>query len=76
MTLKKENYTFRHDVVLWETVSSLKTFICSIELVVSKEQNFIKFVKKDATVKQKKICHVGTLCQSFDCILRADVDKK
>ena len=76
MTLKKENYTFRHDVVLWETVSSLKTFICSIELVVSKEQNFIKFVKKDATVKQKKTCHVDTLCQSFDCILRADVDKK
>ena len=63
-------------MVLPEIVSSLNTFIGSIELVVSKEQNFIKFVKKGTKVKQKKTPHVGTLHHSVDLILKADWDKK
>ena len=43
---KQGRYTFRHDGVIWEIVSLLNTFIGSMESVVSKEQNFIKFVKK------------------------------
>ena len=35
--------------------SSGKTFICRIELVKSKEQSFIKFVKKGTKVKHKKL---------------------
>ena len=54
VALKQGRYTLRHDVVLRELVSSLNNFIGSIELVVSKEQNFIKFVKKGTKVKQKK----------------------
>ena len=76
VALKQGRYTFRHDVVLRELVSSLNNFIGSIELVVSKEQNFIKFVKKGTKVKQKKTPHVGTLHQSVDWILKADLDKK
>ena len=76
MALKQGRYTFRHDTVLWEIVSSLNTFIGSIESVVSKEQNFIKFVKKGTKVKQKKTPHVGTLHRSVDWILKADSDKK
>ena len=44
--------------------------------MVSKEQNFIKFVKKGTKVKQKKTLHVSTLHQSVDWILKADLDKK
>ena len=55
--------------MLWEIVSSLKTFICSIESVVSKEQNSIKFFKKGSYIK-------GTLHQRADWILVADLDKK
>ena len=76
VALKQGRYTFRHDVVLREIVSSLKTFIRSIESVVSKEQNFIKLVKKDIKVKQKKTPRVGTLHQSVYLILIADLDKK
>ena len=76
MVLKQERYTFRHNVILREIISSLNTFIGSIELVVSKEQNFIKFVKKGAKVKQKKTPHVGTLHINVDWILKADLDKK
>ena len=76
MALKQGRYTFRHDVVLRELVSSLNTFIGSIESVVSKEQNFIKFVKKGTKIKQKKTPHVGTLHRSVDGILKADLDKK
>ena len=72
MALKQGRYTFRYDMVLPEIVSSLNTFIGSIELVVSKEQNFIKFVKKGTKVKQKKTPHVGTLHHSVDLILKAD----
>ena len=55
VALKQRIYTFRHDVVLWEIVSLLNTFIGSIESVVTKEQNFIKFVKKGSKVKQKRL---------------------
>ena len=48
-------------MVLPEIVSSLNTFIGSIELVVSKEQNFIKFGKKDTKVKHKKDSSCGYL---------------
>ena len=65
VALKQRRYTFRHNMVLQEIVSSLNTFIGSIELVVSKEQNFIKFVKKGTKVKQKKTPHVGTLHQCW-----------
>ena len=50
----KGRYTFRHKVFLREIVSSLKTF-SSIESVVSKEQNSIKFVKKGTRVKRKRL---------------------
>ena len=76
VVLKQGRYTFRHDVVFREIVSSLKTFIRSIESVVSKEQNFIKFVKKGIKVKQEKTPHMGTLHQSVYWILIADLDKK
>ena len=76
LALKQGRYTFRHNVVLREIVSSLKTFICSIESVVSKEPNFIKFVKKGTKVKHKNTPHVGTLHNSADRILIADLDKK
>ena len=47
-----------------------------MESVVTKEQNFTKFVKTGTKFKQKKTPHVGTLHQSVDWILKADVDKK
>ena len=56
--------------------SSGKTFICRIELVKSKEQSFIKFVKKGTKVKHKKTSHVGTLNSRGDWTLIADLDKK
>ena len=56
--------------------SSGKTFICRIELVKSKEQSFIKFVKKGTKVKHKKTSHVGTLHSRGDWTLIADLDKK
>ena len=56
--------------------NALNAFICSIESMVSKEQNFIKFVKKGTKVRQKKTPHVGTLHQSVDWILKAGLDKK
>ena len=55
VALKQGRYTFRHDVVLREIVSSLNTFISSIESAVNKEQNFIKFIKKGTKVKQKRL---------------------
>ena len=76
VALKQGRYTFRHDVVLRHIVSSLNTFIASIDLVVSKEQNFIKFVKKGTKTKQKKTPHVGKLHHSVDWILKADLFKK
>ena len=63
-------------MVLWEIVSSLKTFICSIELMKSKEQSFIKFVKKGTKVKHKKHPHVGALDSRADWSLIVDLDKK
>ena len=69
VALKQGRYTFKNDVILQEIVSSLKTFLRGKESVVSKEQNFIKFVKKGTKVKQKKTPHVGTLQQSVDWIL-------
>ena len=59
MALKQGRCTFRHDVALQEKISSLNAFICSIESMVSKEQNFIKFVKKGTKVKQKKDSSCG-----------------
>ena len=56
--------------------SSGKTFICRIELVKSKEQSFIKFIKKGTKVKHKKTSHMGTLHSRADSILIADLDKK
>ena len=53
--LKQGRYSFRHDVVLWEIISSLNTFTGSVELVVRKEQNIITFVKKCTKVKQKRL---------------------
>ena len=61
-TLKVREITFRHNMVL-QDISSLKTFISSIESVVSKEQDFVKFVKKAYKVKQKRTLHMGTLHQ-------------
>ena len=61
-------------MVLRDIVSSLHTFTGSIESVVSKEQNFIKFVKKGTKVKQKRTPHVGTLHHNVDWILKADLD--
>ena len=72
---KQGRYTFRHEVVLWEIVSSLKNIICSKGLVRSKEQNF-KFIKKGTKVKHKKTPHVATLHNSTVWILIADLDKK
>ena len=63
LALKQGRYTFRHNVVLREIVSSLKTFICSIESVVSKEPNFIKFVKKGTKVKHKNTPPCGYITQ-------------
>ena len=48
----------------------------SIELVVSKEQNLFKFVKKGTKVKHKKALCLGTLHNSADWILIANLDKK
>ena len=76
VALKQGRYTFRHDVVLQEIVSSLKFFICSIESVVSKEQNFIKLVKEGTKAKHKKTPHVVILHNSAEWILIADLDKK
>ena len=56
--------------------SSGKTFICRIELVKSKEQSFIKFIKKGTKVKHKKTSLMGTLHSRADSILIADLDKK
>ena len=61
VALKQGRYTFRHHVVPREIASSVNTFIGSIELVVSKEQNFIKFGKKDTKVKHKKDSSCGYL---------------
>ena len=44
--------------------------------MLSKEPNFIKFVKKGTNVKQKKTPHVGSLHQSVDWIFIADLNKK
>ena len=43
---------------------------------VSKEQNFVIFVKKSTKVKQKKTFQLGRLHQCVDLILVADLDKK
>ena len=70
-------------MALRKIVSSLKTFIHGIESLnkeqnlVTKEQNFIKFVKKGTKVKHKKTAHVGNYTMhSADWILIADLDKR
>ena len=60
--------------MVFQDISSLKTFTSTIELVVSKEQDFIKFVKKGSKVKKRLFMWVHYT--SVDWILTADLDKK
>ena len=61
--------------MILQDISSLKTFISSIESVVSKEQDFVKFVKKAYKVKQKGL-FIWVHYTSVNWILIADLDKK
>ena len=59
--------------MVFQDISSLKTFTSTIELVVSKEQDFIKFVNEGSKVKKRLFMWVHYTI--VDWILTADLIK-